>query len=170
MPEQQADFSPLRDLLEQQLSQYQNLLSIITEMQNCLIQVNTEGLDKQVRAQAAQLRQLATLEKKRQVAEQTLCAALNLKGPATLRELIALAPAAQQAPLQKLYADFAELVPSLQKVQKENKELLHTNIELNEMMLSLLTGPEDPLNNFYSADGSEPEERIVSPGIFDQQI
>lgn len=169
MPDYPADFGPLSSLLKQQLEQYTRLLTLAEEMKGSLTDHNIETLEKLVRAQTTQLKQLELLEKKRFAATEALCAALKLNGAPTLAELIPYA-GAQQQDLQQLHQEFARLMPKLTAVQSANKALLHTNVELNDMMLNLMSEPEDPLNNFYGADGNEAEERIVSPSIFDQQI
>lgn len=170
MSDHHADFEPIHALLEQQLAQYTKLLALAEEMRECMINLNVETLEKLVRAQTVQLRQIEALEKKRLSATEALYAALKLSGPRTLTELIPYAAGAEQAELQKLRDAFAELIPQLTAANAANKALLQTNMDLNEMMLNLITDPEDPLNNFYGSDGSESEGKISSPSIFDQQI
>lgn len=165
-----VDFEPVSELLRQQLSQYTKLLSLAEEMRDCLVAGDVETLEKLTRAQTTQLKQIDLLEKKRLAAAESLFSALEVSGPRNLTELIFYAEGARQAELQGLKSGFTELLQQLATVQAANKALLQTNLDLNDMMLDLMSAPEDPLNNFYGADGSEPEERIVSPSIFDQNI
>lgn|GEM_PF-1643947 len=170
MSHYQADFGPLCELLQQQLAQYRQLLSLAEQKRDCLINLNVDKLERLVRAEAVQLRQISLLETKRLAATVALGTVLKLKAPLTLSDLIPYAEGARQSRLKQLRGDFENLIPRLSAANQANRKLLQTNMALNDLMLGFMTGPEDPLNNFYGADGSEPEEKISSPSIFDQQV
>jgi flagellar biosynthesis/type III secretory pathway chaperone len=171
MTDTYADFEPLHSLLGMQLKVNQQLLALAEEQRRSIIENETEKLDGLVQRQAAQLRQLAALEKKRLDFTAHLPAALGLpERPLTLSELIAYAEPAQQPGLRSLLEEFADLLARLKEANNTNKLLLQTNIELSELMLSLLADNADPLNNLYRGDGSKAEEAPPGPSLFDHQV
>jgi len=165
-----ADFGPLCELLQQQLTQYMQLLNLAEQKRDCLVKLNVDKLERLVRAETVQLRHISLLETKRLVATGALAAVLGYESPHTINGLISYAEGARQNQLQQLRDDFEKLIPRLSAAHEANRALLQTNMALNDLMLGFMTGPEDPLNNFYGADGSEPEEKISSPIIIDQQV
>jgi len=171
MSAKEADFTSLLSLLNQQLELHHELLAIGEEQRQHIIANRTEELDSLVRQQAERLKKLTALEKKRLVVTGELHKDLQLaERTFTLSELIPYATTAQQRELTSLLNDFAPLLEKLKLSNETNKMLLQTNIELNELMLSLLADTADPLNNLYRGDGSEAAEGPAGPSLFDHQV
>jgi len=167
----EGDFAPLLSLLDMQMNVNRQLLSLADEQRQVIIKNDVGKLDTLVRRQSAQLKQLAMLERKRLDATANLHISLNLQNrPLVLSDLISYAPPNQQLNIQVLLDEFASLLEKLKDANNSNKLLLQTNIELNELMLYLLTDNTDPLNNLYCEDGSKAQEGPAGPGLFDHQI
>ncbi|MCL1975863.1 MAG: flagellar protein FlgN [Firmicutes bacterium] len=166
-----ADLEPLLSLLNMQMNINRQLLVLAKEQQQSIINNETDKLDDAVRRQFGELKQLTILEKKRLAAVTAIQADLGIPSKAlTLNELIPYAQPYQQILLQNLLGEFTDLLNELKEINNTNKLLLQTGIELNDLMLSLLTDNVDPLNNLYCGDGSEAKEGPVEPSLFDHQI
>jgi flagellar biosynthesis/type III secretory pathway chaperone len=171
MPTIEADFVPLLSLLDIQMNMNRQLLTLAEEQRHIIIENEVEKLDTLVKQQSTQLKRLAALEKKRLGLIANLCVTLNLPDqPVVLSNLIPYAPPKQQQDLQNLLIRFSALLEKLKEANNINKLLLQTNIELNELMLCLLTDSADPLNNLYCEDGSKAEEVPAGASLFDHQI
>lgn len=165
-----AQFEPLISLLEIQLAQYAKVLELGRRKQGYIVAGQIDELEQAVRAETSELLKAGGTEKKRLAATELLAQELGLKPDISLTEIIAAAPAAAQERLLYLQGKFATLVKELTALNKLNHELLETNIAYTDMMLGVILGTEDPLNNFYSDDGSMDADTISNPGFFDQEI
>jgi len=167
----QAGFEPLLTLLDMQMNVNRQLLMLAEEQRQSIINNQVEKLDALVKQQSALLRQLTGLEKKRLEAAANLHACLGLPDRLfTLSELIPYAPPQQQPGLHSLLNEFASLLTKLKDTNDANKLLLQTNIDLNDLLLNLLSDDEAPLNNLYRVDGRKAAENPATPNLFDHQV
>jgi len=171
MPVREADFQPLLSLINIQLELNRNLLSLAQQQKECLIKNDVDTLDSLVRKQTTLVKQLAALERKRLDTAAGLKKALQLeKRPYTLGEMAQYAPKEQKEEAERVLNEFSTVLKALKDANDTNKLLLDTNIELNEMMLSMFVENDDPLNNLYHGDGSKAADTPTNPSLFDHNI
>jgi flagellar biosynthesis/type III secretory pathway chaperone len=69
-----------------------------------------------------------------------------------------------------LQKELSALLNTQRDMNDQNQALLNTHLEYTNMMLNLLIGPEDPLNNFYGGDGkTSAQTPRKKAGLIDRQ-
>jgi len=165
------DFSPLLGALDDMLAAHRELLALGAEKQSVIIAGEVERLSAIVQREMRLMQQSASSDKKRGLAAEALAEAAEMTGPElSLSALGTLANAETAALLADKGQELRLLLMRQKALNTKAKELLETHIQFGDMMLNLLVGPEDPLNNIYGAKGLEENGRRQSAGLFDKQV
>lgn len=161
----------LYTLLLEQTRVQRELLELSREKRAAVIKNDIPWLTKTVDEEYRLLSEMKRIEKK--------CSALmsvfgeNRGKPAdklTIRDLIDEARGEMKARLVALHEELGGILASLRRQNNENRELLKTQLEYTETMLSIIGGSDDPLNNFYGMDGRASSAEVGGRSVFDTEI
>ena len=158
----------LCDLLNEQKIVLEELLRLSAQERQIIISGEADRLEDIVKQEFRQLSKLGTIEKKRMVLHKTISSELKL--PEKDLNVTAIAEHAspdEREAVKKLQTELMDLIKQHTALNKENRELINAHLEYSDMMINLMVGSEDPLNNFYDGDGKAAEEKKKSTGFFD---
>ena len=164
------DFAPLLGALDAMLAAHRELLALGGEKQGVIIAGDADRLSAIVQREMRLMQQSASNDKKRSAAAEALAEQAGVEGELSLSALGALADAETAALLADKGQELRLLLSRQKALNAKAKELLETHLQFGDMMLNLLVGPEDPLNNIYGAKGLEENGRRQSAGLFDKQV
>ena len=164
------DFCDLIEALNKQKEIYQDLLDLSYEKQKVIIGNDTQRLNEIVQEEIKFLSFINKAEGNRLESVAACAADYGLESKEmTLSHLIELAENAQKEELRRLKQELGSLFTRQGELNKVNQKLLETHLEYTETMINVLLSSEDPLNNFYSEDGSAEKGKKQKSGLFDQQ-
>ncbi len=165
------DFSGIIGLLDEQTAVQTRLVALSQEKRKVIIEGDTERLNAISGEEARLVHSMGVLEKKRSLAAAQLAPQLGVKPQdVTVSLLVTRAQGADKLKLQELQKQLSTMIATQKSLNEMNKKLLETHLEHIDMMLNMIIGPEDPLNNLYGGDGAQDNERRSTPGIFDKQV
>ncbi len=162
-------FLALAEILKEQLEHYQQIAILVAAKKEALVKADIAALEKTIRAENNHLMKVNRLEKKRLPICEQIYQIHNLNGDTPLKDLYIYASIKQSAELKALHEQFEQLISQISHINNINKVLLETCIDYNDMIITLSTHSEDPLNNFYGNDGLEHEKSIAISNVFDQE-
>lgn len=160
------------DVLAEQAAVLEALLALSREKRGAVLQNDTERLTEIVGGESRALSRMAKAEKRWAAVLPPAWEALGLTGePVTLRVLIEHAEGEQRARLSSLHGEISATLDALKAQNTENGQLVEAQLAYTDMMLGLLGGSADPLNNFYGTDGRA-SDLEMGPGasLFDAEI
>ena len=160
----------LCDLLSEQKSVLEEMLRLSAEERRIIISGEAEQLEAIVKLEFRELSKLGAIEKKRMALHNTISE--EFKIPASDLNVTAIAESAspdEREEIKKLQTELTELIKQHAALNAENRELINAHLEYSDMMMNLMVGSEDPLNNFYGGDGKATEEKKKSTGFFDSR-
>ena len=157
-------------LLEEYRDVLQSLLDLSYEKRQTIIEAKTERLSEIVQAELRVLSEMKSLEKRRLTLVNEIAPEFGV--PASELTVSRIADGAEYEQANRLRALLVEMdaiVGSQVQLNSANKELLDAHLEYSEVMLNLMIDSADPLNNFYSEDGSTEGDKKIGIGLFDRQ-
>jgi len=163
------DFSPLLGALDDLLAIHGELVELGAEKQGVIITGDITRLSAIVQRELRLMQQSASSDKKRGQAADNLAAEAGLEAPG-MTALATLTDRETAAALTEKGHALRLLLAQQKDLNAKAKELLETHIQFGDMMLNLMVGPEDPLNNIYGAKGLDENNRRQTPGLFDKQV
>jgi len=154
-------------LLQEQKAVLMNLLELSKEERQIIIKAESDKLEDVIRLELRELSKLGTIEKKRMELHKTIAAELGLaEDQITVTNIAEKAEPDERDAIRKLQTELMPLIEEHAALNAENRELIKQHIEYSNVMLELMVGSEDPLNNMYGGDGrAAPEKK--SKGFFD---
>lgn len=166
-----ANFGPLLGILDEMVAVHSQLAQLSTEKQQVIIKNDTARLSAIAQQEMRLMHQSTALDKKRAQAAAALAHEAGLPGgEITVSQLISIADENDRARLAGIRKELGALLSTQKSLNEINRGLLETHIEYTDLMLNLMVGPEDPLNNIYGAQGAGEKEKRHSAGLFDTQI
>ena len=140
-------------LLEQKTVQ-DTLYGLAMKKRDAVVNNETDKLTQIVNEEYLALAQVNSIEKQR--VKELSAVADAIGKPAkeiTISDLIIVADARQKPLLAALQRELLEVLTKLKAQNEENGKLVDAQLEYIGVLLSVIAGPEDPLNNFYGNDG-----------------
>ena len=140
-------------LLEQKLVQ-ETLYGLALRKRDSVVKNDTDALTLIVNEEYLALSQVNQIEKQRVKAISGI--AETVGKPAkdiTITDLLEHANERQKPLLASLQRELLEVLTKLKAQNDENGMLVDAQLEYIGVMLSVIAGPEDPLNNFYGENG-----------------
>ena len=171
--DQNGRMDAVYDVITAQAAAQNALLGLAKEKRAAVLGNDTEKLMGVVEQEYQILSQMDKIGKLWAVEMEAACDALGMSDETmTLRDLIAYTEdGAQKERLQRLHADMADTLDALKKQNMENRQLVEAQLMYTEMMLNILGGSVDPLNNFYGTDGRSSDAEITrGSSLFDTEI
>jgi flagellar biosynthesis/type III secretory pathway chaperone len=166
-----VDFQPLITLLEAMAAVFDEMSAVSLQKERAILAGDTEAFTGFLRQENALTGKVAGLEKRRLTEAATLAEQLSIPpGDATLERLADAAPVPVQSALRALRARLTGLVTQQKALNARARDLLTAHVDYADMMLGMMVGPEDPLNNLYGAKGRDAQRGRQTPGLFDTQI
>ena len=158
----------LCDLLDEQKNALGKLLEMSEEERKIIIGGEAGRLEEIVRMELRELSKVNSIEKRRIALNDAISAELGI----TAKDLNTTAIAERAAPderarIESLQKELTALIEEHKALNVENRELIKAHMEYSELMLDLMIGSEDPLNNFYGGDGRAAPEKKKTTGFFD---
>ena len=158
-------------LLEQKAVQ-DKLLGLALRKRDSIVKNDTDSLTSIVNEEYIMLSQVNTIERRR---VKTLSGIADIVGkPAkeiTISDMIDHANERQRPLLETLQKEFLDILTRLKAQNDENGVLVDAQLEYINVMLSVIAGPEDPLNNFYGGNGQTLDVEISrGRSILDTEI
>ena len=145
-----------------------NMLELSQEERQIIISGEADKLEAVIRLEFKELGKLGAIERKRMELHKTIAAELGLpENELTVSAIAQKAQPEERVIIREIQAELTELINRHTEINKENRELIKSHIEYSEVMLELMVGVEDPLNNFYGVDGKATPDRVKKTGIFD---
>lgn len=161
-------FAGLINALEELLDVHGRLLALSEEKSRAILERDTDALNAVVQQEMRLMQQSNAAEKRRGDIAAELGRLLVIPAKAvTLSSLAKAAPPAEGLRLTELGRELTQLLTAQKETNARVRNMLDAHIEYSDMMLNLMVGPEDPLNNLYSAGGVEKKDMRQSPGLFD---
>lgn len=155
-------------ILTEQSGVLKNMLELAKEERDILISAKTEMLEDVIRHEFKELNKLGNIEKRRLALMSNIAGEMNIAaGELTVSKIAELAEPDERAVIRTLQEELTPLINEHAAINKENRLLIETHVEYSQMMLELMVGAEDPLNNMYGGDGKAAPERKKATGIFD---
>ena len=149
-----------RLLLEQKATQ-ETLLGLAQRKREAVIKNDTDELTAIVKDEYLVLSQVHKIEKQRINAMSGI--AVEAGKPAkdiTISDLLEYADELQKPLLCTLQTELLDILTKLKAQNDENGALVDAQLEYIGLMLSVIAGAEDPLNNFYGGDGQSLDVEI----------
>ena len=155
-------------LLEEQKSVLHEMLDLARKERSIIVSGEASLLEDIVRREFRELSKLGAIEKKRLKLHAGLSAEFGLpEKDITVTAIAAIAESDEREALGKLQTELRTLVDEHSGINKENRELIDAHMEYSEMVMNLMVGSEDPLNNFYGGDGKAVEDSKRATAFFD---
>jgi hypothetical protein len=134
------DFGNLVQILEEQKSIYEELLSLGRQKQGELVKGSVEELDKLTRKEEALIFRNGRLEEERCRCAAEIVARCGLEENSTLQELLKAAPEEARRELERLRASLAEILDRMEKVNRENMNLTQQSLRFIRFSLETMAG------------------------------
>ena len=158
----------LYELLLEQKKLLENMLELSRAEQQIIISGAADQLEDIVRQELRELSKLGAIEKKRMALHKTISAELGLpERELTVSAIAGRADQDEREAITALQEELTALINRHQRLNDENRELIKAHLEYTEVMLDLMVGSEDPLNNFYNDEGKATPDRKKTTGFFD---
>jgi len=155
-------------LLDEQKSVLETLLDLARKERNIIVSGEAAQLEDVVRREFRELSKLGAIEKKRLKMHVDLSKEFGLpEKDITVSAIAERAETDESDALAVRQAELKVLVEEHSEVNKENRELINAHLEYTEMVMNLMVGSEDPLNNFYGGDGKAVEDSKRATAFFD---
>ena len=141
-------------LLLEQKSVQDRLYGLAQKKRDAVVKNETDKLTLIVNEEYAALSQVNKIERQR--VNELGAVADTVGKPAkdiTISDLLNLAEGQQKVQLATLQRELLEILTKLKAQNDENGKLVDAQLEYISVMLSVIAGPEDPLNNFYDDRG-----------------
>lgn len=122
---------------------YQQLLELAGNKQQELVKGNLERIEALTKEEENLVYQAGRLEDERYKFAGRLFSHFGLREEATLKELIGLAPVAEQAKLQALHQNMGQLIAQMDKMSQENITLIQQSLRFINFTVDVLTKPDD---------------------------
>jgi len=160
--------SELCSLLEEQKSLLEVMLDLARQERDIIVSGKNELLEDIVRREFRELSKLGAIEKKRLKMHVDVSAEFGLpEKDITVSAIADRSEPDESDALAKLQTELRVLVDEHAALNKENRELIGAHMEYSEMVMNLMVGSEDPLNNFYGGDGKTVEDSKRATAFFD---
>ena len=160
--------SDLCSLLIEQKSVLETMLDLAREERSIIVSGEAELLEDVVRREFRELSKLGAIEKKRLKLHVVLSAEFGLpEKDITVSAIAERADPVERVALVKLQTELRALIDKHSEINKENRQLINAHMEYSEMVMNLMVGTEDPLNNFYGGDGRAVEGKKRATAFFD---
>ena len=158
----------LCDLLGEQKSLLENMLTLAHEERRIIVSGEAENLEAIVRQELKELSKLGAVEKKRIALQEAISKALGMPmSEINVTSIAKRASSSEREAIQKLQGELTLLIDEHTVLNAENRDLINAHLEYTEIMLNIMVDSEDPLNNFYGDDGKATTDRKKTTGIFD---
>ena len=159
-------------LLSEQKKIQKELLSLSYEKRRAVLNNQTDLINGIVQKESMFLTATQALEKKR---EQVLSVLSKHFGMPENEITVTVIIKKTSGELQREFIAAQKELSAVLKTQTElnhlNQDLLKTQLDYTNMMLNLLVGPEDPLNNLYDDNGKMSEQTPrKKAGLIDRQV
>ena len=142
-----------RLLLEQKTTQ-ETLMALALRKREAVIKNDTDELTAIVKDEYLALSQVNVIEKQRIKAMSGIAEASGKPAKdITISDLLEYANELQKPLLSTLQKELLDILTRLKAQNDENGALVDAQLEYISLMLSVIAGPEDPLNNFYGENG-----------------
>lgn len=156
--------------LQEQKQVLEQLLALSHEKREVIIAGNTDRLTEIVQLELRSLSTIRHIERGREQRVAELSAVSGVPAETlTISALIELAQGEQRLQLKRLQVELVQLLGAQMTINRLNAQLLETQLEFSNVMLNLLVGTDDPLNNIYSGDGLAAGGMRANVGLFDRQ-
>lgn len=162
----------LLDVLDEELSQYRELLALSNEKTRIVIENDVEALILLTDREQVMVDALAATGKRRQIAMKDVADVMNKKADSfRLTDLIELLSArpAEQKRLAGITDQLREVAESMRLVNEQNRELIQSALDMVEFDLNLVRGMKAaPETAQYNSGGYTAGNRLGVPnGKFD---
>ena len=162
----------LLDVLDEELSQYRELLALSNEKTRIVIENDVEALIQLTDREQVMVDALAATGKRRQIAMKDVADVMNKKADSfRLTDLIELLSArpAEQKRLAGITDQLREVAESMRLVNEQNRELIQSALDMVEFDLNLVRGMKAaPETAQYNSGGYTAGNRLGVPnGKFD---
>ena len=155
-------------LLNEQKTVLEAMLDLARKERSIIVSGEAEFLEDIVRREFRELSKLGAIEKKRLKMHADLSKEFGLpEKEITVSAIAGLVNPDEHNILVGLQAELRALVDEHAAVNKENRELIDAHMEYTEMVMNLMIGSEDPLNNFYGGDGRAVQDSKRATAFFD---
>jgi len=156
-------------MLIEQKAVLSHMLELSKQERQAISSGDSVELESVVRLQLRELSQLGRIEKRRAALNDAIASELGITGQKLTVSAIALkAKPDERKEIVALQTELTELVHQHNALNLENRELIKEHLEYSEAMIELMTGSDDPLNNFYGANGKATGDRKTSTGLFNR--
>lgn len=151
---------------------YSALLSLAREKRDVVVKNDTVRLTEITEQESILLSQAKLAERRRVIAVTEVAPLLGKSAEEiTLSELAENADSPAREKLLELKAALGDAMQQLKLQNDENRGLVEAQLTYTEMMLNVIGGSSDPLNNFYGVDGKSAEAEITrGTSLFDTEI
>ena len=162
----------LLDVLDEELSQYRELLALSNEKTRIVIENDVEALIQLTDREQVMVDALATTGKRRQIAMKDVADVMNKKADSfrltDLIELLSSRPEEQKR-LAGITDQLREVAGSMKLVNEQNRELIQSALDMVEFDLNLVRGMKAaPETAQYNSGGYTAGNRLGVPnGKFD---
>jgi flagellar biosynthesis/type III secretory pathway chaperone len=166
-----VEYDALIALLEEMAAVFEEMNAVSFQKEAAILAGDTEAFSGHLRRENALTGKASALEKRRLAACSALADALGVgAGDATLESLAQRAPVAVQPALRALRARLKGLIEHQKALNARARDLLEAHLDYTDMMLGMMVGPEDPINNLYGVKGRGAKPGRQTAGLFDTQI
>lgn len=154
-------------ILEEQKAVLTNMLELSKEERQIIVNNESDKLENIIRLEFKELSKLGGIEKRRLALMQTVAKEMDIpEAELTVSKIAERAQPDECEAIRNIQKELTPLIEEHTAVNKENRKLLESHIEYSQMMLEMVVGEEDPLNNMYGGDGRAAPERPKTTGLF----
>ncbi|NLO47750.1 MAG: flagellar protein FlgN [Clostridiales bacterium] len=159
-------------LLSEQNRIQKELLGLSYEKRRAVLNNQTDLINRVVQKEFMFLTAAQALEKKREQALSVLSKHFGIpESEITVTVIIERTSGELQRKFTAVQKELSAVIKTQAELNRLNQDLLKTQLEYTDMMLNLLVGPEDPLNNFYDDNGKMSEQTPrKKAGLIDRQV
>jgi len=155
-------------LLHEQKGILVNMLELAKEERQIIVKGESDKLEDVIRLELKELNKLGAVEKKRFALHKTIATELGLPDDEiTVSSIADNAEPDEREAIRKLQTELMPIIEEHAAVNRENRELIKSQIEYSQTMLELITESEDPLNNMYGGDGRAAPDKKRPTGFYD---
>lgn len=154
-------------ILEEQKGVLKNMLELSKEERLILVNAQSDKLEDVIRLEFKEVGKLNVVEKRRLELMKTIASDMGIaEDDLTVTKIAEASEPDERSAIRSLQEELTALIEEHSAVNKENKSLIEAHVEYSQMMMELMVGVEDPLNNMYSGDGRAAPER-KKKGLYD---
>jgi len=158
----------LYDVLEEQKTVLANMLELALQERQILINSESDKLENVIRLELKELSKLGAIEKKRAELSKKIAAELSLDpSDLSITKITEALHPNECVEILEIQKELIKLLDEHTTVNKENRQLIEAHVEYSQMMMEMMVGVEDPLNNMYSGDGRSAESKKRATGLYD---